>query len=345
VVAIEFQVGRTGALTPVARLSPVFVGGVTVSNATLHNFDELTRKDVRVGDTVIVRRAGDVIPAVVKVIIAKRRDSALPVAMPLHCPICRSPIVKEEAVARCTGGLYCKAQLTESIKHFCSRKAMDIQGLGEKLVELLVETEHIKDIADLYTLDFKDLVALPRMGEKSARNLIDAIDKSRSTQLSRFLYAQGIREVGQATALSLAQHLKTLAALQQATQAELEAINDVGPVVAAHIVEFFANEKNQKIISRLLDCGIHWPDIISESTHNQLQGKTYVITGTLASLSREQVKQQLQHYGAKVSSSVSAKTTALIAGEKAGSKLEKAQRLGVTVLLEKDFLKIIKELA
>ena len=344
VLDIDVQVGRTGAITPVARLEPVFVGGVTVTNATLHNEDEVRRKDVQVGDTVIIRRAGDVIPEVVSVIRDRRPNDAKPFVMPALCPVCGSDIekIEGEAVARCTGGLYCEAQRKEAIKHFASRRAMDIEGLGDKLVEQLVDQKLIDDVAGLYSLEVGAVAGLERMGEKSAQNLIAAVDKSRQTTLDRFLYALGIREVGDATARSLAQAFGRLEALMQATEEQLEAVRDIGPVVAKHIVHFFQQAHNRDVISKLIDAGVKWP-AIEVSHHQPLAGNTYVLTGTLTAMTRDEAKQKLQALGAKVSGSVSKKTTAVIAGEKAGSKLGKAQSLGVEVLSEKDLLELLDQ--
>ncbi|MES9939578.1 MAG: NAD-dependent DNA ligase LigA [Candidatus Thiodiazotropha sp. 6PLUC1] len=342
VETIEFQVGRTGAVTPVARLHPVFVGGVTVSNATLHNMDEVKRKDVRAGDTVVVRRAGDVIPEVVSVILNKRPDSSLPVVLPDHCPVCDSEIViaEGEAVARCSGGLYCPAQRKEAIKHFASRKAMDIEGLGDKLVEQLVEQKLVNTPADLYTLTLEQLSGLERMAEKSAQNLLDALLKSKQTTLNRFLYGLGIREVGEATAQALAQHFLTLTAIEQADEASLQETQDVGPVVAAHIVSFFRQPHNREVIDELLEAGIEWPEIVrveAEQTH--LAGKIFVLTGAL-SQPRDEIKEILIAQGAKVTGSVSSKTDFLVAGEAAGSKLAKAEKLGVEIL-DEEALKVL----
>jgi len=344
VLDINIQVGRTGAITPVARLEPVFVGGVTVTNATLHNEDEVRRKDVHVGDTVIVRRAGDVIPEIVSVVLERRPDDAKAFVIPATCPVCGSDIerLEGEAVARCTGGLYCEAQRKEAIKHFASRRAMDIEGLGDKLVEQLVDRELIKDIAGLYDLSAEEFAGLERMGEKSAQNLVAALEKSKRTTLDRFLYALGIREVGDATARILASEFGSLDVLMQATQEQLEAIHDIGPVVAQHIVQFFHQAHNQEVIVRLQAAGIHWPDVEC-AAHPPLQGETYVLTGTLSGITRVEAKQKLQALGAKVSGSVSKKTTAVIAGEKAGSKLAKAEALGVKVLSEQDLMKLLKE--
>lgn len=346
VQAIEFQVGRTGILTPVARLVPVFVGGVTVSNATLHNMDEVARKDVRIGDTVIIRRAGDVIPEVVSVIKDRRPTGAHPVKLPKHCPVCHSDVIKPEgeAYARCEAGLYCPAQLKEAIKHFASRKAMDINGLGDKLVDQFVEEGLIKNVADLYTLKLEQLVGLERFAEKSASNLINAIAKSKNTTLPRFLYALGIREVGEATALSLAQHFYNLENLQKADLEKLQAVPDIGPVVAIHIETFFRQAHNLEIIKKLLHHGVHWSAIekpkLSEQT---LLGKSFVITGALTVMTRDEATQALQNLGAKVSGSVSKKTSYVIVGADPGSKYSDAQKLGIPILDEAAFLKMIRK--
>jgi len=344
VIGIDVQVGRTGAITPVARLEPVFVGGVTVTNATLHNEDEVRRKDVHIGDTVIVRRAGDVIPEVVSVIAERRPGNAQAFVMPTRCPVCGSDIERldGEAVARCTGGLYCEAQRKEAIRHFATRRAMDIEGLGEKLVDQLVEHKLIEDVAGLYSLDAEKLASLERMGEKSARNLIAALEKSRRTTLDRFLYALGIREVGDATARSLAREFGDLDDLVGATEERLESIADIGPVVARHIVHFFQQAHNMEVIDKLRKAGVSWP-VTETATHQPLQGDTYVLTGSLSAMTRDQAKQRLQQLGAKVSGSVSAKTTAVITGEKPGSKLGKAEKLGVAVLSEQDLLQLLQQ--
>jgi DNA ligase (NAD+) len=342
VLDIDVQVGRTGAITPVARLEPVFVGGVTVTNATLHNEDEVHRKDVRVGDTVIVRRAGDVIPEVVSVIKERRPRDARPFVMPGRCPVCDSDIerIEGEAVARCTGGLYCEAQRKEAIKHFASRRALDIEGLGDKLVEQLVDQKLVDDVAGLYLLDIETLAGLERMGEKSAVNLIEALEKSKSTTLERFLYALGVREVGEATARALARSFGSLEALIAADEDQLEAVPDIGPVVARHIVHFFQQPHNREVIDRLRAAGISWP-AVEIAKRQPLEGNTYVLTGALNSLTRDEAKQRLQALGAKVSGSVSKKTTAVIAGDKAGSKLSKAEELGVKVMNEYDLQRLL----
>ena len=344
VLAIDIQVGRTGALTPVARLEPVFVGGVTVTNATLHNEDEAQRKDVRVGDYVVVRRAGDVIPEVASVVLSKRRHDNAPFKMPVHCPVCGSDVERGEGetISRCSGGLFCPQQSIEAIKHFASRRAMDIAGLGDKLVEQLVENGLLNDVSGLYTLTASQLSKLERMAEKSADNLIAALEKSKNTTLPRFLFALGIREVGETTAHNLANFYGTLDKIKQASREELQEVPDIGPVVAAHIITFFHQSHNIEVIDRLLESGVNWPDIeVSDIDYKPLAGKTFVVTGTLSTLSRQEAKELLQKSGAKVSGSVSKKTDYLVAGEKAGSKLDKAEALGVEVLDEEGFLKMI----
>lgn len=342
--AIEFQVGRTGAITPVARLEPVFVGGATVSNATLHNFDEMLRKDVRPGDRVIVRRAGDVIPEVVGPILADRPPHAQAVKIPRHCPVCGADVIKPEgeAIARCMGGLFCRAQVQEGIKHFASRRAMDINGLGDKVIELLLAEGLIKNITDLYQLKAETLALLPRLGEKSAEKLIQALANSRNTTLPRFLYALGIRDVGEATARALAQHYGDLSPLMQASEEDLQSVADIGPIVSANIHAFFQQKHNVEIIKKLVDLGLRWPAIAVSTAPKPLAQQTFVITGTLAAMTREQASEALQKLGAKVSNSVSAKTTALIAGADPGSKLQKAQNLGIRILDETAFLDFIK---
>ena len=332
--AVEWQVGRTGALTPVARLRPVAVGGVMVSNATLHNLDELRRKDVHIGDTAIVRRAGDVIPEVVGVLPERRPAGAVMPELPDHCPVCEADVVRGEgeSVARCSGGLYCPAQRKEALKHFASRRAMDIEGLGDKLVEQLVDANLLHDPADIYTLRLEQLVALERMGEKSAQNLLHAIETSKHTSLPRFLFALGIREVGESTAATLAQHFSSLQAIEAASEEALLEVADVGPVVARHIHGFFAQTHNREVIERLRSLGVHWPDIVRPNLDAQpLAGQTFVLTGTLQNMSRDEAKQALQALGAKVAGSVSKKTSIVVAGEAAGSKLSKAEELGIPV--------------
>ena len=335
IASVDFQVGRTGAVTPVARLEPVFVGGVTVSNATLHNMDEIERKDIRIGDRVFIRRAGDVIPEVVRVVPGSRKKKVSKIKLPARCPVCGSDIerIEGEAVARCTGGLVCKAQRTEAIKHFASRKAMDIDGLGDKLVEQLVGAGMVETVVDLYSLEAKAVADLERMGRKSAENLIAAINKSRKPALARLVYALGIREGGEATARSLASAYGSLRAIMEADEEALQEIQDIGPVVAKHIRHFFAQPHNQKVIRQLLkELDIRQPEV--SERRQVLSGKTFVITGTLSDMTREEAKELLQSAGAKVSGSVSAKTDYLLAGEKAGSKLAKAQQLGVEVIDE-----------
>ncbi|MGI5308903.1 NAD-dependent DNA ligase LigA [Rheinheimera sp. WS51] len=345
-LAVEFQVGRTGAITPVARLEPVNVGGVTVSNATLHNQDEIARLGIKVGDQVIVRRAGDVIPQIVSVVLAQRPDDATDIVFPSQCPVCNSHIerIEGEAAARCSGGLFCAAQLKESIKHFVSRKAMDIDGFGDKLAEQLVEQELIKTPADIYTLDMPSLLGLERMAEKSAMNLLHAIANSKQTTLARFIYALGIRDVGEATAMNLANHFTTLAAIMQATTEQLQQVPDVGTVVAERVHSFFAEGHNQNVIEQLCQADIHWPDIAKvEQTEQPLAGQTLVLTGTLTSMGRDEAKTKLQRLGAKVSGSVSAKTHAVIAGDNAGSKLVKANELNVDVWTEQKMLELFNQ--
>jgi DNA ligase (NAD+) len=343
VLDIDVQVGRTGALTPVARLEPVFVGGVTVTNATLHNQDEIDRKDVRVGDTVIVRRAGDVIPEVVKVNPALRKKGARRFKMPQRCPVCGSHVerVEGEAVTRCSGGLYCAAQRREAIKHFASRRAMDIEGLGDRLVEQLVDRGVVHDVSDVYRLTVEQLAGLERMAEKSASNLVNALEKSRDTTLERFIYALGIREVGESTAQILAREFGDLDLLMQADIETLQAIHDVGPVVAQRIVDFFAEQHNREVIGKLIEAGIHWP-AVEKTEHAPLAGKTFVLTGTL-SMPRDAMKAKLQAAGAKVSGSVSKKTDYVVAGDNPGSKYDKAIELGVEVLDEAGCLKLLGE--
>ena len=342
---IGFQVGRTGALTPVARLEPVFVSGVTVSSVTLHNIDEVHRKDVRVGDTVVVRRAGDVIPEVVSVVLDKRPPGAQPIELPECCPVCHSQVLRApgEAVARCTGGFTCRAQRQESLRHFASRRALDIDGLGDKLIEQLIEQDAVRTPADLYSLTAAQLAQLERMGEKSAANLIAAIDRSRRTTLPRLLYGLGIREVGEATALALAQHFRTLEGLMEADEAAIRQVPDVGPVVAAHVAAFFASEAHRSVIKALREQGVTWPEMPAPSGDGQtLAGRTFVITGTLESMTREQAQEALEARGAKISGSVSKKTGYLVAGSDAGSKLARARELNVPVLDEGQFIELLE---
>lgn len=342
---IEFQVGRTGALTPVARLEPVFVGGVTVTNVTLHNIDEVHRKDVRVGDTVVVRRAGDVIPEVVRV-VKHLSDDAPKVELPATCPVCGSEVVRAEgeAAARCTGGFTCRAQRQEALRHFAGRRAMDIEGLGDKIVEQLVEQELVKSPADLYALTAEQLTELERMGEKSAEKLVEAIAKSKDTTLPRFLFALGIPDVGEATALAIAQHFGKLEKLLEASADEIQQVQDVGPVVAAEVAAFVASREHQKVIARLRAAGVHWPDVEKPSVEGQpFAGMTFVITGTLESMSREEAQETLVALGAKVSGSVSKKTRYVVVGADAGSKLKKATELGVATLDEAQLSALLAE--
>ncbi len=343
--AVEFQVGRTGAITPVARLEPVFVGGVTVSNATLHNIDELRRKDVRIGDTVIVRRAGDVIPEVVQVVLDRRPKKARGVRLPRKCPECRSDVVRVagEAVARCSGGLYCPAQRKQAIYHFASRSAMDIEGLGSKLVDQLVGAGVVTTPADLYQLSQEQLAGLERMADKSAANLIESLEKSKKTTLARFLYALGIREVGEATAQNLAAHFGSLQKLQSADTESLEAVADVGSIVAAHIGAFFAQKHNREVIADLLKSGVHWPAPAKKEEKTALSGKTLVLTGTMLNMTRVEAKAQIQAAGGKVTGSVSKKTDFVVAGEKAGAKLRKAEELGVEILNESQLSNLLSQ--
>jgi DNA ligase (NAD+) len=344
VLNIEFQIGRTGALTPVARLDPVFVGGVTVSNATLHNMDELTRKDVRVRDTVVIRRAGDVIPEVVRVLSERRVPPvAALVELPPRCPVCGSPVVREadQAVARCSGGRRCAAQRREELIHFASRRAMDIQGLGEKLVDQLVARDWVRSPADLFELGAEQLASLDRFGEKSAKKLHAAIGAAKRTTLPRFLYALGIRDVGEATAANLALHVGELAVLRHALPEQIQSVPDVGPVVAANVVAWFADPDNAAILDRLIAHGVHWP-AIEKRDGGSLAGKSFVLTGTLAGMTREQAQEAITARGGKVTGSVSKKTDYVVAGAEAGSKLKKAQALKVAVLDEAAFLALLK---
>ncbi|MBM4215716.1 MAG: NAD-dependent DNA ligase LigA [Gammaproteobacteria bacterium] len=334
---VEFQVGRTGAMTPVARLEPVFVGGVTVSNATLHNMDEVARKGVRIGDTVVVRRAGDVIPEVARVMLERRPQDSQDIVMPLWCPVCASPVERdaEAAVARCTGGYRCSAQRKERLRHFASRRALDIEGVGEKLVEQLVEAGLVESPADLYGLTLEALSALERMGPKSAENVLNALERSKSTTLARFLFALGIRDVGEATATALASHFGDIDALMAADIEAAQQVQDVGPVIAAHVVEFFAEEANRRVIERLRQAGVSWPSGKPlESAAQPLSGLTFVLTGSLESMQREEAEDALRALGAKAAGSVSKKTSYVVAGRDAGSKLKKAEELGVPVLDE-----------
>ena len=343
---VEFQVGRTGAITPVAKLKPVFVAGVTVSNATLHNGDEIARLNLAIGDTVVVRRAGDVIPQIIGVLHERRPADAKPIIFPHNCPVCGSQIVRieGEAVARCTGGLFCAAQRKESLKHFVSRKAMDIDGVGGKLIEQLVERELIRTPADLFKLDLTTLMQLERMGEKSAKNALNSLEQAKHTTLARFIFALGIREVGESTALNLANHFKTLEALKNADFEQLQAVPDVGEVVANRILAFWREPHNVDAVNDLIAQGIHWDAVeTKEAGDNPFKGKIVVLTGTLSQMGRNEAKALLQEMGAKVSGSVSAKTDFVIAGDAAGSKLTKAQELGITVLSEDEFLALVQK--
>ena len=341
VQAIEVQVGRTGKLTPVAKLVPVFVGGVTVTNATLHNEDEARRKDVRVGDTVVVRRAGDVIPEVVSVVLEKRAHAGPVFTMPRACPVCASPAVREDGEAdyRCTGGLFCSAQRKQAFLHFAQRRAVEIDDLGEKLIDQLVDAGLVHTLPDLYRLTRAQLTALDRMAEKSANNLLDSLEKSKQTTLPRFIFGLGIRHVGEATAKDLAKHFGSLDALMDASTEQLLTVNDVGPVVANSLRMFFDQAHHREVVQQLRECGVHWEESAPGARLDlPLSGHTYVITGTLPTLSREQAQALLEQAGAKVAGSVSKKTTALIAGEAAGSKLDKAVALGIPVLDEAGLL-------
>jgi DNA ligase (NAD+) len=342
--AVEWQVGRTGALTPVARLDPVFVGGATVSNATLHNIEELQRKDVRIGDTVVLRRAGDVIPEVVKVMVEQRPPGAVPVELPAKCPICGSDVEREEgeAIARCTGALVCPAQLKESLRHFASRRAMDIEGLGNKLVDQLVESGLVKDAAGLFRLQAAQLSELDRMGDKSAAKLAEALERSKATTLARFLFALGIRDVGEATAESLAKHFRTLRALRDASVEAIEEVQDIGPITAAHVRAFLDESRNADVIDQLVELGVRWPETAAATSKGgPLVGKTIVLTGRLASLSRDEAGDLIREAGGTVSGSVSKKTDFVVAGDEAGSKLKKANDLGLKILEEDEFLKLL----
>ena len=342
--SIEWQVGRTGALTPVARLEPVFVGGVTVTSVTLHNIDEVRRKDVRIGDTVTVRRAGDVIPEVVAVLAERRPPDATPVQLPERCPVCGSAVlrVEGEAAARCTGGFTCRAQRQESLRHFASRRALDIEGLGDKIIEQLIEQDLVRSPADLYRLSAAQLADLERMGEKSAANLVAALERSKRTTLPRLLYALGIREVGEATALALARHFGSLERLMEADAGAIQQVPDVGPVVAAHVAAFFAAAEHRTVVRELRAQGVTWPDMPAPRAEAPpLAGRTFVLTGTLQSLTREAAQEALLARGAKVSGSVSKKTSYVVAGAEAGAKLARAEALGVPVLDEAGLLKLL----
>ena len=342
--SVDFQVGRTGALTPVARLEPVFVGGVTVSNATLHNMDEIERLDIHVGDRVIIRRAGDVIPKVVKVVVEKRPESAIKIILPSECPVCGSPvaIIEGEAVARCTGNLICSAQIKESIKHFASRKALNIDGLGDKLIDQLVEKELVKHVGDLFRLHVNDLALLERMASKSANKLVKAIEAAKATSLAKFIYALGIREVGETTAALLSKKFGSIDNVANASIQSLENLQDIGPVVAKNIFSFFSSTENKQKIDELISLGLTFAPVKQDNVESAtLEGVTFVLTGTLPSMSRDEMKTLLIEHGAKVSGSVSKNTSYLVAGDAAGSKLKKAADLGVKILSEQDALTLM----
>jgi DNA ligase (NAD+) len=345
VTGIDVQVGRTGALTPVARLAPVFVGGVTVTNATLHNEDEIRRKDVHIGDYVVVRRAGDVIPEVVRVVTERRPRTVHAFHMPAKCPVCGSRVerLEDEAVARCTAGLYCPAQRKQALLHFASRRAMDIEGLGEKLVDQLVDEGLVETPADVYRLEPQRLSALERMGEKSAANLHAGIEKSKETTLARFIYALGIRNVGEATARDLARHFGSLEELVGADEAALQEVADVGPVVAQSIARFFAEPRNRDVLRELRKVGVRWPETRRQAAALPLRGKTFVVTGTLPNLTREEARERIEALGGKVSGSVSKKTDYVVVGSEPGSKYDKARQLGVALLDEKGLLKLLEK--
>ncbi len=343
-LGIDVQVGRTGALTPVARLAPVKVGGVTVTNATLHNEDEIRRKDVRVGDHVIVRRAGDVIPEVVGVVMQRRRKNARSFSMPTRCPVCGSDVERPEgeAIARCTAGLFCPAQRKQALQHFVSRRAMDIEGLGEKLIDQLVDGGLVKTTADIFTLKVDALAGLERMADKSASNVVAGISASKHTSLSRFIYALGVRNVGEQTAKDLASHYGKLDSLMETSEEELQTVADVGPVVAASVVKFFREPHNRKVIERLRETGVHWDEISgSTAKTGMLVGKTFVLTGTLPGMTRDEAKEHIEAAGGKVTGSVSKKTDYVVAGEQPGSKYIKARELGVALLDESGFLELL----
>ena len=345
---VEFQVGRTGAITPVARLEPVHVAGVLVSNATLHNADEIERLGLRIGDKVVIRRAGDVIPQVVNVVLSDRPEETREIVFPTHCPVCNSDVerVEGEAVTRCTGGLICGAQRKEALKHFVSRRALDVEGMGDKIIDQLVEKEYVHTPADLFRLTAGKLTGLDRMGPKSAQNVVNALEKSKATTFARFLYALGIREVGEATAAGLAAYFATIEALEQATIEELQKVPDVGIVVATHVFHFFAEENNRDVIAQLRAEGVNWPAPVvvnAEEIDSPFAGKTVVLTGSLSQLSRDDAKARLMALGAKVAGSVSKKTDLVIAGEAAGSKLAKAQELGIAVIDEAEMLRLLGE--
>ena len=347
VAAIEFQVGRTGALTPVARLEPVFVGGATVSNATLHNLDELHRKDLRVGDTVIVRRAGDVIPEVVSVVVERRPRKTIPVEPPSRCPACGSDVVRPEgeATLRCTGGLVCPAQRKEALRHFAARRALNIDGLGAQLIEQLVEKELVQTPADLFRVDATTLLELDRMGERSAAKLVTAIESSKATTLERFLYALGIPEVGEATSKALARHFLQLDALMGAGEDDLMAVEDVGPIMAAHIAAFFRQSHNRAVIADMRKLGVHWAEAERPAPSGDLplKGKTFVLTGTLPNMTREEATAKIEALGGKVTGSVTSKTSFVVAGENPGSKMARGEKLGVPILDELGLISLLRQ--
>lgn len=342
---VEFQVGRTGAITPVARLKPVQVGGVTISNATLHNMDEVARLDLLIGDTVVIQRAGDVIPKVISVLRDQRPNTTRSINLPSTCPACGADVLREEGevIARCSGGLQCSAQRKERIRHFASRLALDIEGVGEKMVNQLVDEKLIASPADLYRLTERQLVALERMAPKSANNLLNALEKSKVTTLHRFIYALGIAEVGESTARNLAQFYQGIEALRGASLESLQEVPDVGPIVAKKIEVFFAQDINNQVVDALLERGVTWEEIVVANSSKALDGQTYVLTGTLTTLTRNEAKARLQSLGAKVSGSISSKTTALVAGDAAGSKLTKAQALDIPVLSEDDLIELLEK--
>lgn len=345
-LAVDFQVGRTGALTPVARLQPVHVGGVVVSNATLHNMDEIERKDIRIGDTVVIRRAGDVIPELVSVVMTQRPQNAELIQLPKNCPICGAQVLRDPdaAAAYCSGGLYCPAQVKRSIVHFASRKALDIDGLGKAVVELLVDHRYIRDVADLYHLQAKELALLPRMGELSAENLLHALEQSKTTTFARFIYALGIQGIGEASARTLAQHYANITDLRAASFDDLLTLPDIGPVAANAILQFFSQEHNLQVVERLLAAGLQWPEKVKSgvSIEHPLYNKKIVLTGTLTHMSRDEAKERLLAMGAQVVGSVSTKTDWVLVGQDPGSKFDKAQELGVPTMTEPEFLDLLE---
>lgn len=341
---VEFQVGRTGAITPVARLDPVFVGGVTVSNATLHNKDEIERLGIRIGDAVVIRRAGDVIPKIVSYVASRRPEITCEIEFPSRCPVCDAPvyIIEGEAIIRCSGGISCQAQAKEAIKHFASRNAMDIDGLGDKLIELFVDKQLIRDASDLYSLNVEDISILEGLADKSASNIVKSIDTSRKCTFDRFLFSLGIREVGQTTSKNLARNFSSLLSLREASIDDLTKVPDIGPIVAEHILTFFQIEQNNALIERLLARGVVWDDPVHIQKRIELEGKTYVLSGSFETLSRNEAKEKLESLGAKVSGSVSKKTDALFVGPGAGSKLSKAEAFGIAVFSEDELIDLLK---